>query len=691
MLAAPGRRGESGLLFQRRSQTARRIGRALVPIAGRGLPAIYLSPTKETSRSVPAVYLCEAGAEGAGCRLKWLASTCLAGMVGVGLIGIAIYASLNMGDGSGMMSSIRRASLAALQPVRSATRAHDGQNASGQKEDRIQVTAAGFATRDVIHDTVVQRHGSREYITIKPYVHIVAGLATAQPDDAADLPPFNPFKLYSDQTPIGADDGSPESAPQAVDLHVEDLVGGVLPQEDGVELKPDEVDQLVAEAAENLSYAAVPLTGAAGDDADQPTVQQVAYHPETDPSLAPNLTVIQKNVAEPDEDTGDDTADELPDGSETKTVNVGRGDTLAGIITKLTGETVQAKAVIDAMQPVFDAQDLKQGEQVRLILVPAPSDTGQMEPLRVSIFGPGDTHIATVTRNNHGDYVATTADPGTPGEPKNGTPQRATLYTSFYHAALSQHIAPDMILKLLRVHSYDVDFKQKASAGDTFEAFFDVPDGQEDHDATGELLFTSMSVDGHTRSFYRFRTPDGLVDYYDDHGNSAKKFLMRNPVKGGRYTSGFGQRLHPLLGIIRMHTGVDWAAPIGTPILAAGDGTVEQVGRQGGYGNYIRIRHPNGFATAYGHLSRYADGVEPGVAVKQGQIIGYVGSSGLSTGPHCHFEILVNAKFVNPMTIQVPRGLQLQGRELAEFQKERKRVEALMQLDPVTARVATAQ
>ena len=118
---------------------------------------------------------------------------------------------------------------------------------------------------------------------------------------------------------------------------------------------------------------------------------------------------------------------------------------------------------------------------------------------------------------------------------------------------------------------------------------------------------------------------------------------------------------------------------------------MEQVGRQGGYGNYIRIRHPNGFATAYGHLSRYADGVEPGVAVKQGQIIGYVGSSGLSTGPHCHFEILVNTKFVNPMTIQVPRALQLQGRELAEFQKERKRVEALMQLDPVTARVATAQ
>ena len=152
-----------------------------------------------------------------------------------------------------------------------------------------------------------------------------------------------------------------------------------------------------------------------------------------------------------------------------------------------------------------------------------------------------------------------------------------------------------------------------------------------------------------------------MVDYYDEQGNSAKKFLMRNPVKGGRYTSGFGDRRHPLFRKIRMHTGVDWAAPSGTPILAAGDGTVERVGREGGYGNYVRIRHANGFATAYGHMSRFAAGVEPGVTVKQGQIIGYVGSTGYSTGPHLHFEVLVNNSFVNPMTIQVPRGLQLDG------------------------------
>jgi murein DD-endopeptidase MepM/ murein hydrolase activator NlpD len=316
-----------------------------------------------------------------------------------------------------------------------------------------------------------------------------------------------------------------------------------------------------------------------------------------------------------------------------------------------------------------------------------------MEPMKISVFAKGDVHLATVARNKNGDFAATDQSVSMVEADeisKLKGPQHATLYTSFYHAALSQHLTVDTILKLLRVHSYDVDFKQKTKPGDSFEVFLDIPEGEDDRDGAGEVLYTSMTVDGTTRDFFRFRTPDGQVDYYDEQGNSAKKFLMRNPVKGGRYTSGFGARHHPILGYVRMHTGVDWAAPTGTPILAAGDGTVDMVGREGGYGNYIRIRHSNGFSTAYGHLSQYAAGLQAGTNVKQGQVIGYVGSTGRSTGAHCHYEIMVNAKFVNPMTIQVPRGLQLTGHEVAEFQKEKKRIEALMQLDPVTSRVAEA-
>ena len=676
--------------MKRRGRIARRkLGQALVPVEARGLPAIYLGQAPKTERKLPPVYLCEHGAEGAGCRIKWLASTCLAGMVGLCLIGVAVYASMNMGDGSGMMNSIKRASLAALQPIRSVKFAHDKQSPTASKEDRIQMTATGFARRNVIHDTVVERQGSREFITIKPYVRVVAGLATEKPANASELPPFNPFKLYSDATPVGAG-ASDANAPQLISLNVLDVPGGILPPSDGVELKTEEVDELIAEAAENFAYAE------ASFGADGAALQRVAYHPGdnfTTGSLAPNTTVIHKSTDEAAAENTELSAEDLPDGAQTKTVKVGRGDTLMSIIMKQGAEASQAKAMSDAMEPVFPADNLKPGQEIHLTLAPAPSDTGQMEPIKASVFDKDDAHLGSVARTRTGDFEATKTDTSaaTVAELKaQQSSQRASLYESFYRAAVQEKIPADSILKLLRVHSYDTDFKQKAKSGDVFEAFFDVAEGEDERETSGEILYTSMTIDGQTRSFYRFRTPDDVVDFYDESGNSAKKFLMRNPVKGGRYTSGFGNRKHPILNRWRTHTGVDWAAPSGTPILAGADGTVEQVGREGGYGNYIRIRHANGFATAYGHLSRYADGLAPGLNVKQGQIIGFVGSTGYSTGPHCHYEILVNNKFVNPMTIQVPRGLQLSGRMLADFQKERTRIDALMQMDPVTSRVAQA-
>jgi murein DD-endopeptidase MepM/ murein hydrolase activator NlpD len=674
-LAAPDRRGEYGL-FRRRSRFARRkLGQALVPVAASGLPSIFLGEMPKAERKLPPVYLCETGPDGASCRIKWLASTCLAGIVGVCLIGVAIYASLNMADGSGMVSSIKRASLAALEPMRTATLAKSGQSAGGQKEDRIHLTEAGFATRQVIHDTVIERHGSREFITIKPYLRIVAGLGTESPADADQLPPFNPFKLYSDATPVGAS-GEAEDAPQAVTVNVVEVPGGILPQSDGVELKPEDVGRLVAEAAEIFAYA----EGANAGDGEARLIQ-AAYHPE-DRLGSQQTTVISKSTddtAEAEEEPFED----LYAGAQVKTLKVGSGDTLMSLFTKIEAEPAQAKEVIDALEPIFTAKDLKPGQEVRFTLVPAPSDTGQMEPAKVSIFAKG-THLATAARNRQAVFVASAEPIGNDAAKLQQASARATLYTSFYHAALEQKIPDETILKLLRVHSYDVDFKQKAKSGDSFDLFFD--SGNEGE--LGELLYTSMTINGETRKFYRFRTPDDVVDYYDEQGNSAKKFLMRNPVRGGRFTSGFGDRRHPLLKYMRMHNGVDWAAPTGTPIAAAGDGTVEQVGGRGGYGNYVRLRHANGFSTAYGHMSRYAAGVAPGVTVKQGQIIGYVGSTGLSTGPHLHFEVLVNNGYVNPMTIQVPRGLQLTGRQLAEFQRERRRIENLMELDPVTSRVA---
>ena len=329
-------------------------------------------------RKLPPVYLCKSGPDGASCRLKWLASTCLAGMVGVCLIGVAIYASLNMGDGSGMVTSIKRASLAALQPMRSATLAKDGQSANGQKEDRIQMTAAGFATRQVIHDTVIERQGSREFITIKPYLRIVAGLATELPAEASDeAPAFNPFKLYSDSTPVGAG-GEADAAPQAVTVNMVEVPGGILPQSDGVELRPDEVNQLVAEAAENFAYAeAADQTGAVGDG--QAQLIQAAYHPEDGLGTGPSVhtTVIQKSADDQVADDDDDDFDELLAGAETKTLKVGSGDTLQSLFTKAGTDPSEANDIIDTLSSIFAAKDLKSGQELRFTMVPAPSDTGR--------------------------------------------------------------------------------------------------------------------------------------------------------------------------------------------------------------------------------------------------------------------------------------------------------------------------
>ena len=208
-------------------------------------------------------------------------------------------------------------------------------------------------------------------------------------------------------------------------------------------------------------------------------------------------------------------------------------------------------------------------------MVPAPSDTGQMEPVKVSIFDHG-SHLATVARNRQGEYVASTEPVGHDAKADARLSPRHALYR-FYHAAPEQHIPADTIQKLLRIHSYDIDFKQKVKAGDTFEMFFD---GGND-DEVGELLYTSMTIDGQQPQILPLPHPRRRGRLLRRAGQQREEVPDAQSGQGGRFTSGFGERRHPLLGItVRMHTGVDWAAPAGTPILAAGDGTVEQVGRQ---------------------------------------------------------------------------------------------------------------
>jgi len=276
-------------------------------------------------------------------------------------------------------------------------------------------------------------------------------------------------------------------------------------------------------------------------------------------------------------------------------------------------------------------------------------------------------------------------------------PHAISLYASLHHAASKQGMSDNAILQALKIHAYQTDFSQRVRAGDAFEFFFE--EVKAAHGGFGALLATAIASRGETRKFYRFRTPDGMADYYDADGNTSRKFLMRRPVscENARLSSGFGPRRHPLLlQVERMHLGEDWACPPGTPILAAGNGVIEVAGAKGELGTYARILHANGYKTAYGHMSRLAPGVSAGAMVRQGQIIGYVGTSGLSSGAHVHFEVLVNSsddssfRHVDPTSIQLPLERQLTGKELADFRKERDRIDRLMRRAPISTRVVKA-
>jgi murein DD-endopeptidase MepM/ murein hydrolase activator NlpD len=251
------------------------------------------------------------------------------------------------------------------------------------------------------------------------------------------------------------------------------------------------------------------------------------------------------------------------------------------------------------------------------------------------------------------------------------------LYNSLYETALKHDLPRQTVEELIRIFGYDVDFQKRVAPGDNFELFYALDEEAGDRP---EILYAAFTIGGEPRRVFRFQSPDdGSVDYFDEGGRSLKKFLIRKPIAGGQLRSGFGVRRHPILGYSKMHTGVDWADRHGTPIVAAGNGTVIKAEWDSGYGRRIEIQHTNGYVTSYNHQSAFARGVAPGVRVRQGQVIGFVGSTGLSTGPHLHYEIIVNGRFVDPMKIRVPRGRELDGRLLAEFKRQREQVEALIQ------------
>jgi murein DD-endopeptidase MepM/ murein hydrolase activator NlpD len=672
---------------RRRYSSHARFGALVGAERPKGLPQLYRGRAASAFKDL---YETDHAESRQGGRFRWLISTCLAGMVGAISIFVVIYGSADQRESkNGFLPGLTSTGEAELSgrgiPF---LRASTGLKWAAPKSDRLQITSGAVTVRYLINESLKQRRAGREYIHAKPYVRIVGRLAPVPPDFEDLIPTFNPLKLYAINQP--ANDGQEtdsETADQgSVAVNVVELLGGILPVEDGQELDDVEVAQHVERAKEAEAEAEKIRAGAeaesnrpvAGEDTDAIATDDAAD------AAPPNTTVLVK----PPQD-GEDTLADL-EGRETLVVKVGAKDSLRKILIHAGADNWQARGMIEAARNVFPESRLSAGQEVRITLVPSLTQKDRKEPARFSVFSAGHDHLVTVVRNASGEFVASKS-PSIETEIANGAlgysdrASSSSIYASVYYAGLLQHVPPDTIVKIMKIHAFETDFRRRLRPGDAVEFFFDMKDDTGAEAPPGELLYSAITSGGETYRFYRFRTDDGLVDYYDENGSNSKKFLMRRPVRGEnvRLTSGYGLRFHPLLNEKRMHTGVDWATSTGTPVLAAGTGVIEVAGRKGQYGNYIRIRHPNGYHTAYAHMLRFKKGMAPGVKIRQGEIIGYVGSTGLASGPHLHYEVLINSRFVDPLKMQVPRERELKGQQLAEFQKERARIDDLRHLAPV--------
>jgi murein DD-endopeptidase MepM/ murein hydrolase activator NlpD len=615
--------------------------------------------------------------------VQWFAGTILTALCGAALMGGAVFTSL---DGEANFASLPERVEVALRGALTAA----SEKIGVRKSDRLQAVEEPSFAKQLIRVSTITRVGNHEVVRVRPFVRIGGNLALTVSDLSADIPPFNPQRLLADTTPGGTatpDDAKAIEPDAEVAFVMRDLPPMMQRLKIALGTPNDEVMARVREAAEwsektaNHIPVASNITGiklayAGAVSADPYAGFEARIVPE-------NITLLPKTT---NQTTGGNPLGE-------KIVVTKKGDNVSSILRDLGASPDDISAIVSVLGSRGRDDGLKEGQKLRVLLSPAANGKGT-RPVRVIVAT--DTSIdAVAALSDMGKYVSvdvknidTEIADSTDTAPDDSDSGGVRLYQSVYETALRNQIPRPIIDDLIRIYSYDVDFQRKVQPGDSFEVLFAGEEETPSADNRNEVLFAALTVGGESKKFYRFQSPDdGLVDYYDENGKSAKKFLVRKPVIDGIMRSGFGLRRHPILGYTKMHTGVDWAAPYGTPIYAAGNGTIEKEGWESGYGKYIRVRHNNGYETAYGHMSAYARGVEEGKRVHQGQVIGFVGSTGQSTGSHVHYEILINGRFVDPMKVKLPRGRELRGTMLAAFEQERERLDGIMARKP--ARVAS--
>jgi murein DD-endopeptidase MepM/ murein hydrolase activator NlpD len=621
--------------------------------------------------------------------VRWLSGTILTGLAGAGLIGGAVYAAL---DPSVFMAE--QPQIAVLE--RPATRA---EGAAARKGDRIFKSVDIIAARQTFRTPTTVRSGDREIVRQRTFTRVATSLAMSPTGFSAEVPAFNPLKLLAggpSQTETALE---PETAREEADVSFTTVdLAPVLTFPEPYSLNEEEIAAQLREflrsAGRDTARTSLPIppqllltrTSRAAIDP-----VGLSYANVGDTRFSTAFSSIEVRMV-PENLTLIARADSQQRDTEERVVVVRRGESLEDILNEAGSNRDVIRRIIAALGTRRGQPTVTEGQRLRIMFADLDANGKPSTIARLSVFT-DEREEATVALADSGDYVQLARSE--PVQPVRRAPVdeddeedsgAMRLYNSFFETAIKQEIPRPIIEDLVRIFANDIDFQRSVAGGDSFVVFYEE---SEEADGRFELLYASITARRETYRYYRHHsTDDGVLDFYDEQGRSTRKFLIRKPIVAGEQRSGFGMRRHPIMGYTRLHTGVDWAAPRGTPIVSAGNGTVIKAARESGYGNRVEIQHANGYITTYNHMSGFARGMREGLRVRQGQVIGFLGSTGLSTGPHLHYEVIVNGNFVDPMRIRLARTRELNGRQLTEFRRERERIDELMQRAPAQQRFA---
>lgn len=602
---------------------------------------------------------------------RWLAGTFLTGITASLLIGVALFAAL---DGRQQLATPPE-----LMSKDAVTGKAEAQDIT--KGSRVAATVTKQKSRDRrrMDVSTMQKVGEREVIRTRPFELVRMTLAADHPA-SRQYPAFDAMSVFSEGTkqqaqPTNTGQIYGAKVESEISLRTTDFPLRAANYDATSDLTSDEVEKVVRNTGQLLTDGDVQIASLHyvdplrfGNNDSSFTLTQPL-----------GVRITQENVS---------VSNRILDGE----TNTGFSENLipfrsdSKIIDALNTsgyEGEDADNIAEALAKLMNSPRLKSGSVLRVGVL---SSEKEDHIVRVTLYN-GTTHIVTVALDDQNQYVPSDEPEMTPllqtafddtAPPPTIRGELPSVYDAVYKAALAYNMTDDMARQLMKMLANDVDLQAKIGRSDAIDAFFSLPEDSDTANEESQLLYVSANMGGTTRKFYRYQAPEGGVEFYDENGRSAQQFLLRKPVPNAVFGSPFGGRRHPILGYVRMHTGVDWRAPRGSPILAAGNGTVEKAGWANGYGNQTIIRHGNGYETSYNHQNAIASGITPGTRVRQGQLIGYVGSTGLSTGPHLHYEVIVNGAKVDPMRIRMPNSQSLSGKQLEVFMRERNRIDQLL-------------